>query len=163
MEAADQGLDAVDLIGAEIGLDEVRDVARRASGSPLGADRFFDHLDRRYGWLRQFTPEVIDAFEFRTGQTDPDLVDAIGVLAELNRTGGRKVPDDAPTGFAARRWQRQIHTDDGTVDRQPAVRPVKASHWSKRTSEGLRTWKSTYASTMAAIAASAEPPSSSPR
>ena len=117
LEAADRGLDAVELIGAEIGLDEVEDVARRASGSPLRAGRFFDHLDRRYAWLRQFTPAVIDAFKFCARPTDPDLVDAVAVLSELNRTGRRKVPDDAPTGFATRRWQRQIQTDDGSIDR----------------------------------------------
>ncbi len=71
VEAADRGLDAVDLIGGEIGLDEVRDVARRASGSPLRAGRFFDHLDRRYAWLRQFTTAVIGAFEFHARPTDP--------------------------------------------------------------------------------------------
>jgi hypothetical protein len=117
MEAAETGADAVGLIGAEVGLGHVAELVERASDAPIGPDRFFDLLERRHSWMRQFTPAVIEAFEFQSLAGDPDLIAAINVLAELNHTGARTVPADAPRSFASGRWRRQIEGADGTLER----------------------------------------------
>jgi len=117
MEAANTGTDAVDLIGAQVGLGHVAELVERASDAPIGPDRFFDLLERRHSWMRQFTPAVIEAFEFQSLAGDPDIVDAIAILAELNRTGTRTMPPDAPRSFASGRWRRQIEGADGALER----------------------------------------------
>lgn len=117
MQAAQTGAKAVDLIFAEVGLGHVAELVERASDAPIGPDRFFDLLERRHSWMRQFTPAVIEAFEFQSLAGDPDLVEAAAVLAELNRAGARTVPADAPRGFASGRSLRQIEGADGTLER----------------------------------------------
>lgn len=117
VQAAQTGADAVDLIGAEVGLGHVAELVERASDAPIGPDRFFDLLERRHSWMRQFTPAVVEAFEFQSLAGDPGLVEAVAVLAELNRTGARTVPEGAPKDFASGRWRRQIEGADGTLER----------------------------------------------
>jgi hypothetical protein len=39
------------------------------------------------------------------------------VLREMNEKGKRKVPDDAPTDFVRRRWQRHVFGEDGGIDK----------------------------------------------
>jgi hypothetical protein len=45
------------------------------------------------------------------------VLDAIDVLREMNMTGSRKVPDDAPTTFVKARWKPLVITDEG-LDRR---------------------------------------------
>lgn len=42
------------------------------------------------------------------------------LLRELNKTGTRKVPDDAPCGFIRSRWERHVFTSEG-IDRRFSV------------------------------------------
>lgn len=68
-------------------------------------------LDGSYGYLRQFTPQVLEAVRFGSGTAAADLLEAVEILQELNATGARKVPEDVPTGF---------------------VRPAGAATWTPR-------------------------------
>lgn len=56
-------------------------------------------LESSYTYLRQFTPNVLATIDFRGGPGTDALMQAVTILKELNRVGGRKVPSDAPTGF----------------------------------------------------------------
>ena len=47
-------------------------------------------------YLRQFTPHVLSAIDFQGGPGMADLMDAVEILKDLNRAGGRKVPAGAP-------------------------------------------------------------------
>lgn len=49
-------------------------------------------------YLRQFTPDVLPAIDFRCGPGMGQLIDAVTLLCQLNRTGRRKVPHGVPTG-----------------------------------------------------------------
>ncbi|GAA4479678.1 Tn3-like element TnAs1 family transposase [Rhodococcus olei] len=62
-------------------------------------------LDNSYGYLRQFTPQVLSAVGFAGGTAATELLAAVDVLRELNATGARKVPGDAPTGFVPTKWR----------------------------------------------------------
>nr|WP_322756542.1 hypothetical protein [Frankia sp. Cas3] len=62
-------------------------------------------LDGSYGYLRQFTPQVLDAVRFAAGTAAAELLAAVEILRELNATSARKGPDDAPTGFVPARWR----------------------------------------------------------
>jgi hypothetical protein len=62
-------------------------------------------LDSSYSYLRQFTPPVLAAIDFLGGPGTGELMAAVAVLEELNRVGGRKVPDGAPVGFVPSRFR----------------------------------------------------------
>lgn len=55
--------------------------------------------------LRQFTPQVLDAVRFAGGTAATELIEAVEMLRELNATGARKVPANAPTGFVPTKWR----------------------------------------------------------
>jgi hypothetical protein len=55
-------------------------------------------------YLRQFAPQVLAAVRFDGGTDARGLLDAVGILAGLYASGGRKVPDGAPAGFVPARW-----------------------------------------------------------
>ncbi len=91
--------------GERIGWQRLRD-AQSTALPPLPRDHgHLAALDGSYGYLRQFTPQVLDAVGFSGGTAAAELLRAVEILAELNATGARKVPAHAPTGFVPTRWR----------------------------------------------------------
>jgi hypothetical protein len=81
-----------------------------------------------YGYLRQFTPHVLDAVSFAGGTAAAELLAAVEILRVLNASGARRVPADAPTGFVPARWRGYLDTTapTGTAPSSkagPAERP----------------------------------------
>jgi TnpA family transposase len=70
-----------------------------------------------YPVLRRYAPQFLDAFEFRSSPVSAPLMKAVDLLRELNQTGARKLPDDAPRGFVRPRWERHVFTSEG-LDRR---------------------------------------------
>jgi len=67
------------------------------SWKPLPKDHGrLSELDSSYSYLRQFTPNVLALIDFQGGPGTAELMDAVAVLKEMNRPGGRKVPAGAP-------------------------------------------------------------------
>jgi hypothetical protein len=62
-------------------------------------------LDSSYSYLRQFTPAVLSTVRFAGGTAATELLIAVHMLRELNATGARKVPAEAPTGFVPTKWR----------------------------------------------------------
>ncbi len=88
-----------------IGMDRMR-AARRDPTDRLPRDH--GHLamvDASFTYLREFAPHVIGTLTFAASAEAQPLVEAVQVLRELYARGGRKVPDDAPTGFVPTRWR----------------------------------------------------------
>ena len=85
-----------------------------------------------YGYLRQFTPQVLAAVEFAGGTAAAELLAAVGILRALNTSGARRVPADAPTGFVPTRWRGYLDMARriGQYQRLPAllgaVHPARA-------------------------------------
>jgi TnpA family transposase len=69
-------------------------------------------LEGSYSYLRQFTPGVLAAIDFHGGAGAGELMEAVTILKELNRTGGRKVPTHAPTGFVPARYAEYLAQAD---------------------------------------------------
>ncbi|WP_395826569.1 Tn3 family transposase, partial [Collimonas sp.] len=83
----------------------------------LAQPQTFDHLSligEQYGTLRRYTPEFLDVLKLKAAQA---VLDAIDVVREMNATGSRKVPEDAPTSFIKTRWKPLVFTREG-VDRR---------------------------------------------
>jgi hypothetical protein len=77
---------------------------------PAGEDRVLpglaaDHRKTRYAHLRAFTPGVLAALTFNGGPESASLLKAVEILKDLNASGRRRVPDDAPDDFVPARWR----------------------------------------------------------
>lgn len=72
-------------------------------------------LDASYGYLRQFTPQVLATVAFAGGTAATELLAAVEILRELSATGARRVPDDAPTGFVPTRWRGYLDAARASV------------------------------------------------
>lgn len=80
-------------------------------------------MDSSYSYLRQFTPDVLSAIDFQGGPGTAGLMEVVAVLKELNGLGGRKVPPDAPAGFASARYAGYLEKERkaGDEDLLPAL------------------------------------------
>jgi hypothetical protein len=78
---------------------EVQELANLAEEDPLlrAADR--------WKTLRKFPPDLIEALQFRAAQAGDPMLAALELLAEMNRSGKREVPADAPMPFR-KDWRR---------------------------------------------------------
>lgn len=117
-EAAEKRLDPMETLDQRVGWltllmvrPEVHAIAATADEDPLVA------AGGRYITLRKFAPALIEALEFRSGRGSARTIAAIGVLRELNRTGQREVPADAPMPFK-KDWRSLVRSPDGTIDRR---------------------------------------------
>ena len=45
------------------------------------------------------------------------LIDALNVIKDMNDTGKRKVPDNAPIEFVSNRWNKFVFEKDGTINK----------------------------------------------
>jgi hypothetical protein len=70
----------------------------------------------RYLTLRKFAPELIEALEFKAARPHDPTLSAIRQLRDLNRTGKRAVPADAPMPFR-KDWKRLI-SEQGQPNRR---------------------------------------------
>jgi hypothetical protein len=92
------------LLRERIGMSVLRDVVAGA-WKPLAKDHGrLSAMDSSYSYLRQFTPGVLAAVDFTGGPGTADLMAAVAILKNLNASGGRKVPADAPTSFVPARY-----------------------------------------------------------
>lgn len=84
---------------------EVEDLANLADEDPLlrAADR--------WRTLRKFAPDLIEALEFRAARANAPMLAALKLLTEMNRSGTREVPADAPMPFR-KRWRRLVVEGD---------------------------------------------------
>jgi TnpA family transposase len=80
-------------------------------------DHYFDFLESRYTYLRQFTPEFIDAFAFRSGG-DSALLRAVDLLRQLNTKKRRVLPDEAPSEFVPARWRPYVTDHPDPTERR---------------------------------------------
>jgi hypothetical protein len=71
----------------------------------------------RYVFIRQFSPTLLDAFQFRGGRSAASLLQAIDIVRGMNRTDRHALPEKVPTGFIRRVW-RPLVLSGKTIDRR---------------------------------------------
>lgn len=76
-------------------------------------DNYFDFLVNRYSYLRQFTPQFLETFSFRSNQEHDALLEAVALLRRLNAEGRRVLPAQVPTGFVPAKWRPYVSTTQG--------------------------------------------------
>ena len=80
-------------------------------------DHYFDFLESRYTYLRQFTPEFIDAIAFRASG-DSAQIRAVDLLRRLNTDGRRALPEETPLGFVPARWRPYVNDNPDPTKRR---------------------------------------------
>ena len=80
---------------------------------------FFDFLDKRYAYVRQFAPAFLEVMPLKSNPGDDPVMEAVEMLRVLNREGRRKVPPDLPNRFVPKPWKpfvfdRKASTDGST-------------------------------------------------
>lgn len=71
----------------------------------------------RYATLRKFAPLLIEVLDFQSGRGSAASVKAIDMLRDLNASGKRDVPADAPMPFR-KEWRRLVVGTDGRINRR---------------------------------------------
>ncbi len=117
-EAQESSTDGFAAVNAAVGWDELlrargeaRTIADLADENPLL--RAADH----WGRLRKFTPMLIEAIEFKAGRGSASTIAAVNTLREMNRSGRRDVPPDAPMPFR-KEWRALVREGGGKPDRR---------------------------------------------
>ena len=118
ISAREKGEDPYAVIEDAVGWERFVESIGEAEELALPADfDYLEHLEGQYRRLRGYAPALLEAFEFSAAPPAEPLLQAIGVLKEMNASGKRKVPDDAPTGFVRPRWERHVFGEEG-VDKR---------------------------------------------
>jgi TnpA family transposase len=78
-------------------------------------DSYFDLLANKYGYFRRFVPRLLQAFEFRSNRANDPLLEAIGLLREMNLERKRNLPPDARLDFVATKWKPYVVDGQGKI------------------------------------------------
>ena len=74
-------------------------------------ENFFKLIGDRYSYLRQFIPTFLNALPLDGNAETEWLRKAIEILRDLNESGKRRIPDDAPVDFVDAKWWEYVFDD----------------------------------------------------
>jgi len=113
------GGDVLDTLDAQVGWWKV--IQARPKIEALAALAVEDPLVSaadRYGALRRFVPTFLEHIRFRSGTGGASLLKALELLRDLNRSGRREIPDDAPMPFVSKHWKALVKPVGGPINRR---------------------------------------------
>ncbi len=71
-----------------------------------------DFLDDNDSYVRQFAPPFLSTLAFQSHQDENPVLEAVGVLRDLNSSKQRKLPEQAPIDFVPDNWRRLVLSND---------------------------------------------------
>jgi hypothetical protein len=80
-------------------------------------DSYFDFLESRYSYIRQFAPAFLDTFIFRANLEEESLLEAVDLLRCLKKERRRKIPEDAPIDFVPPKWRPYVIDENNKINR----------------------------------------------
>ena len=119
IDAKESGEDPYHVLEERMGWE--RFVASVAEAEVLAMPANFDYLDfleAGHAHVRRYAPALLEAFDFRAASSAKPLIEAVGVLKDMNEKGRRKVPEDAPISFVKPRWRDHVVGAEGEIDRR---------------------------------------------
>lgn len=118
IKARDEGIDPFVMLETIMPWEKFVESVEEAKklSRPLDYD-YLDLLESRFNYLRKYTPTLLSALEFRSTKSAEPLMRALDTIREMNDTGKRKVPEDAPLDFVSNRWQKHVFDEDGAINR----------------------------------------------
>lgn len=116
--ALENDTDPIEAIDESVGWAALLKVRHEvaAIAETAGEDPLIVAVDR-YATLRKFAPALIEALEFKAGRGSARTIAAIRILRELNRSGKRDVPPDAPMPFK-KEWRKLVIGPNGKINRR---------------------------------------------
>lgn len=81
-------------------------------------DNYFDLLAERFPMIRQFAPEFLDAFIFRSNPANAPLLEAVEILRKVNAEKRKLIPGYAPLAFVSGRWEPYVQEENGRINRK---------------------------------------------
>lgn len=81
-------------------------------------ENLFKLLGKRYSYLRKFIPTFLNALPLGGNAETAGLREAIEILRDLNDSGKRRIPDDAPCDFVDANWWQHVFDDDEKINRK---------------------------------------------
>lgn len=118
IRARDEGLDPFTTLETVMPWEKIIASVEEAKqlSRPIDYD-YLDLLEKRFFYLRKYTPTLLKSLEFQSTQSAKPLMEAIDIIKNMNESGKRKVPEGAPLGFVSNRWQKHVYDDDGSINR----------------------------------------------
>jgi NAD(P)-dependent dehydrogenase (short-subunit alcohol dehydrogenase family) len=114
-EAQESGMEGFAAVDAAVGWDKLlrargqaRQIADLTEENPLV--RAADQWSR----LRKFAPLLLEAIDFKAGRGSASTIAALNTLREMNRSGSRDVPPDAPMPFR-KEWRTLVKAGGGKI------------------------------------------------
>ena len=74
---------------------------------------FLPLISEGFTQLRRYTPALLETLYLTAAPTARDLLKGVETLKAMNQSQARKVPENAPTSFVSRRWEKVIYTNNG--------------------------------------------------
>jgi TnpA family transposase len=114
IEARDQSRDPWEAIEAAIPWERLCKMID--SVEVLGQPRRLEPLsffEAYYPQIRRYAPDLIEELDFQAAAGGEDVFAAIKLLRQMNTTGRRKLPEDAPTSFIPPKWAPFVDAEDG--------------------------------------------------
>ena len=71
-------------------------------------DNFFKLIGNRYAYLRKFIPTFLNALPIDGNAETAGLREAVVILRDLDESGRRRIPDDAPIDFVDAKWWKFV-------------------------------------------------------
>ena len=98
--AREDGLDPWTALETGVGWERLMGVADEVSAiAALARDEPLIRASDKYMTLRRYAPAFLDAFRFKAAGSRDGVLAAVKLVRELNATGKREVPIDAPMPF----------------------------------------------------------------
>jgi len=118
IQARETGEDLWRILDARLSWEELcTTIGTAESLSESRRSDYLQFVESNYYRVRRYAPAFLEHFDFRAAAGGQDVLDAIALLRDLNRTGRRKLPDDSPTSFVSARWEPYVYGSDG-LDRR---------------------------------------------
>ena len=81
-------------------------------------DEAIDLFAKHYSYIRRFAPAFLANLTFQSHKATNPLLDAVAILKQLNASGKRAIPANAPTTFISPAWQEYVIDKSGTINRR---------------------------------------------
>lgn len=81
-------------------------------------ESYFKLIGKSYSYLRQFVPTFLNALPLDGNSETAGLREAIEILRDLDESGKRKIPDDAPVDFINHEWWNYVFDDKDRINKK---------------------------------------------